>query len=105
MLHNTSVNAIQLLHYSKRLEMYIISTNQQSEHNRTVQKLHLRDVMEFIIDSKEDVQKQLITLLGHQLNLTSIQKARAKIGGSYNGIKNFGNTIKLGNKTFAILKQ
>ncbi len=84
--------------------MYIIETNQQREHNRTVQKLHLRDVMEFIIDSKEDVQKQLINLLGHELKLTPISKAKDILGKSFNGVKQFGNTIQIGGKRFAILK-
>jgi hypothetical protein len=85
--------------------MDILPINQQSERNRTVQKLHLRDVMEFIIDSKEDVQKQLITLLAYELKITPISKAKDILGRSYNGVKQFGNVVKLGDKLFAILKQ
>jgi hypothetical protein len=84
--------------------MDFISEMQESEQNRTVQKLHLRDVMEYIIDANESTQKQLITLLDYQLKLTPIQKAVGIIGGSYNGIKNFGNTQKVGTKIFAVLK-
>ncbi len=85
--------------------MYILPTNQQTEHNRTVQKLHLRDVMEYIIDADQDKQIQLIKMLSVELKLTPISRAKDILGKSHNGIKNFGNTIKLGDKTFAILKQ
>lgn len=85
--------------------MNFISEIEENERNRTVQKLHLRDVMEYIIDSKEDVQKQLVTLLDYELKITPISKAKEILGKSYNGVKQFGNTIKVGGKLFAILKQ
>lgn len=90
------------MHHTRTTEMYIIPTNQQSEHNRTVQKLHLRDVMEYIIDADENIQ--IIKMLSVELKLTPISKAKDIIGKSYNGIKQFGKTIKLGGKIFAILK-
>lgn len=84
--------------------MDILTENSQKAHNRTVQKLHLRQVMEYILDCDIDKQSQLITLLSIDMKLTPISKAKTILNKSYNGVKQFGNTIKLGGKIFVILK-
>ena len=56
--------------------MYILPNIKESEHNRTVQKLHVREVMEFIIDADQDKQIQLIKMLSVELKLMPVSKAK-----------------------------
>lgn len=84
--------------------MDFIKEIEQNHQNQGVQKLNLRDVMEFIIDASESTQIQLIKLLDNELKLTPISKAKDVLGCSYNGVKNFRKTETIGSKIFAILK-
>jgi hypothetical protein len=69
-----------------------------------VQKLNLYEVMNYIIDQDEVNQIKLLNLIVNELNLSSVSEYVKLSSKSYNGVKNFGNTVNIANKTFVINK-
>ena len=65
-----------------------------------VQKVNKYAAFEYLIEADETDKLAALNILLSSLNVRSIQSEADKLGKSYNGVKNFGKTIKIVNKLF-----
>jgi hypothetical protein len=75
---------------------------QEKQH---MHKLHMYDVAEYMLSVDKETQIRLLKMLVMDLQLTNIREAIKPLGvTSYNGVKNFRETVTIGKTKFAVLK-
>ena len=77
--------------------------NLEIQEDEPSEKIAPIKLLEQLMILDQDEKERAINFIAASMNLKTISEAKEITGKSYNGIKNFSNTVRLINKNYVIL--